>query len=479
MGKFLLYSGSAAVLGCIFGFVIGSLVMPRVIWRVYGSRYSLGELQLQISPVLGIGAGALYLLVSSLTTWSACRRELREVPASLLRPRAPKAGKRILLERIKPLWKRLPFLHKVSLRNIFRYKQRVFMMVIGIGGCTALLLTGFGIRDTVADIGVLQYRDVTPYDFSITYRDALTAEEEAFLAGQDWLETAEPAFSGNYKLVKGNTEKSVEVIAPAEAIPEGIWLLHDGEEALSWPEEGQALICRKLAQSLGVKKGEKITLLDEDRSPISLTVSGIFDNYIGKTVYVSQDSLKALPGGMPEIKTVYANCAAGTDLHAAAARLLERDAVINVSISADKEALISDTLSSMNYIVMLVILCSGVLAFIVLYNLTNININERLQEIATVKVLGFYSLESAWYVFRENLLLTILGAAAGLVLGYLLHGYVIGLLDLEELYFERRIIPLSYLLSVAFTFVFALIVNVVMFFRLERINMAEAMKAAE
>lgn len=481
MMKYMLYSGSASLLGCIAGFLLGSYVIPLVIWQAYCIMYSFGQLTPYFHIPLGIWTTASYLAISSLATWLACRNELKDVPAELLRPKAPKAGRRILLERVTFIWKRVKFLHKVSIRNFMRYRQRMFMMVVGIGGCTALLLTGYGIRDSIQDVVSFQYNEISLYQYTVVFTDEQSAEDmEAFAdyCGSD-ISSMQLVYEGSMDFESGGKTKSVYVVAPYSGGLEGLVDLHNDDSPVSYPQKGEAVICTNLAENYGLAPGDTFILRDSDMNSLTLTVSGVFENYVYNYIYVSADTFTDQWGHLPEMKTVYAQPAEGLDVHEVAAKLLDYDGVSSVSTGADMEERVGNMMSSLNYIVWLIIICSGALAFIVLYNLTNININERIREIATIKVLGFYPNESASYVFRENMMLTALGALVGLPLGVILHRYVMSQIHVDLMYFDVRILPVSYLWSLAFTFLFALIVDLVMYFKLERINMAEALKSIE
>lgn len=481
MWKYLFYSGSASLAGCILGFFAGSYAFPAIIWQAYCIMYGFTDILFYLDLPLGTASTAAYIAISSCTTWLACRSELKNVPAELMRPKPPKAGKRILLERITPLWKRVKFMHKVSIRNIMRYKQRMFMMMLGIGGCTALLVTGYGIRDSIKDVVSFQYDEISLYEYTIAFAHPQTGESAEKLLGgiMDDLDRFQVVYLANIDVEANGIAKSTYVVAPEEGELEGIVDLHSGDKSVVFPKAGEAVICTNLAETLGIKVGDGITLRDGDMNTLDLTVSGIFDNYVYNYVYVSPESFEQQWGHLPEMKTAFASPAPGRDIHQISAEILDCGAVNSVSSSSDMKNRVTNMMSSLDYIVWLIIICSGALAFIVLYNLTNINITERLREIATIKVLGFYPSEVSGYVFRENIVLTAMGAVIGLPLGVLLHAYVIGQIKIDMMHFQPRILPVSYLLALVFTFLFAIIVNIVMYYRLERINMAEALKSVE
>lgn len=484
MGKFLFYSGSAAFTGCVLGYVLGVHLFPLVIWIAYGMMYKMGGIVYVFDWKFFAISMAGALACSMGTTWVSCRRELREVAASLMRPRAPKAGKRVLLEYIPFIWKRLGFLQKVSVRNVVRYKKRFFMMVIGISGCTALLVTGFGVRDSVTDIADQQYEKIQLYDLSITLRDGVVGEQEQ---SEVFRGTAEQfgaaymtAYEGACDLVFGGQIKGISLIIAQkpEEMPPFIDLHTDNGIPIAYPGEGEAVISDKLAQTYRIKVGDTITLRDDEQKSVSAVVTGICENYIYNYVYLQADTYEAVFGRIT-YKNVYVNLPADADAHAAGAAFMKTDGVTAVSVKMDMLTRVSSMMSSMNYIVFVIIGCAGALAFVVLYNLNNINITERIREIATIKVLGFYKKETASYVFRENMALTAVGCAVGLILGRLLHMYVMSRINVDMISFDEKVKGISYLLSILLTFFFNWTVNRMMSGKLEKINMAESLKSVD
>ena len=482
MFKYIFYAGSAALVGCITGFAVGSYVFPRVIWKAYDIMYGFASLEFVFDIPLFIVSLAVSLLCSVGVTWLSCSKELSEAPAQLIRPRSPKAGKRILLERIPFIWNRMKFLKKVSIRNIFRYKKRLIMMILGIGGCTALLLTGFGIHDSIQGLAVQQYTEIQLYDYEVTFQDALTAESLAAFQDECNLETEDilPIYQGNADLQINNTSKSVYMIVPENAKYLGNFVdLHSKKTTLPYPASGEALINRGLAEKFHIETGDTITLTDSNMNSFEFKVTGVFDNLVYNYVYISKETYKEQTGREPEYKTAFINADSDTDIYQKSAKLMNSELVSSVSVSQEIMDRIDKMMSSLNYIVIFVTISAAALAFIVLYNLTNINITERTREIATVKVLGFNGKETASYVFRENVLLTLMGAIVGLGLGIWLHAFVISQIKVDLVSFNVRILPISYILAVLLTLAFAGLVNFFMYFKTERINMAEALKSIE
>ena len=479
MKKYIVYSGSAALLGCILGYSAGTIIFPAVIWEVYGIMYGFSEIRFIFDWLLALISLAVSLACSVGTTWLACRHEFARVPAALMRPKAPKAGRRILLERL-PLWKHVKFLHKVSIRNIVRYKKRLYMMILGIGGCTALLITGFGIRDSIQDLANFQFGEIMTYDASVTFSEPLDAAGEQAFASRH-ADTAEQVLflqQSSLDAFSDTMLKQTQLLVCDGDTADAFLHLHSGKRAVAWPEQGEAVISRGLAETLGLSAGDRITLRDGDMNTLSPVVADVFDNYVFNYVILTPQTY-AEGLGTAEVNTAFLLFGDEADPHAAVASLNGDDAVVNVSVSADFRERITNMLSSLDYIVILVTGCAAALAFIVLYNLTNINITERLREIATIKVLGFYRGETAAYIFRENMILTGIGAVAGLFLGKLLHAFVMSQIKVDMVHFDAIVRPVSYLGSILLTFLFAVLVALFMRRKLDRINMAESLKSVE
>lgn len=485
MGKYLFYSGSAALAGCIAGYFLGIHLFPFVIWTAYGMMYQMGSIVYILDGGTALLCLACALLCSMGTTWISCRHELKEVAADLMRPKAPRAGKRVFLEWLPFIWKRLKFLHKVSVRNIVRYKRRFFMMVIGISGCTALLVTGFGIRDSVVDIADQQFQEIQTYQFGITLKNGIKdANDPSLTEFTEILDTYGgsflPVLETTMDLQTPENLKSIHLIIvenPAQ-IGEYIDLHTPDKTAISYPKAGEAVICEKLAKRYRIQIGDTIHLFEENGKEVQAVVSGICENYIYNYIYLNAETYQTALGTFL-YKNVYANITKDADIHAVGAAIMKANNITAVSINADMLVRFSSMMSSMNYIVFVVIACAAALAFIVLYNLNNINITERIREIATIKVLGFYRNETAAYVFRENTALTAIGCAVGLLLGKLLHIYVMHKVDIDLMSFDVHVKAVSYLLSILLTFAFTWIVNRIMTGKLENINMAESLKSVD
>lgn len=483
MWKYIFYAGSAALTGCLIGYFVGTWAFPEVIWYSYGMMYNVDSLIYVFDWRLLLISLVVSLLCSVGTTWFTCRYELAEVAAELMRPKAPKAGKRVLLERIPFIWKRMKFLHKVSYRNIFRYKKRFLMMIMGISGCTALVVTGLGVRDSITNLPSDQYERIQVYDLEITLRDEWTPEMESQIVdiGAERIEEYLTVAESTIDIVTKDAIKSVNlvVVEDGEALSPFVNLYSTEEEVVPFPQKGECIISSKVAGEMGVTVGGKVTLQDENMQSMELELTNDFKNYLYNYVYMTAETYEEYMGEVAENKTIYVNVAEDTDEYALAAEIMQLDGVAAVSVIGDEQERFENTLESLNLIVGVIILCAAGLAFIVLYNLTNINITERIREIATIKVLGFYKGETASYVFRENLALTLIGALVGLVLGSWLHSFVMSQIVVDQVAFEIRVTPLSYVLSVILTFVFANLVNTAMRGKLDRVSMTESLKSVD
>ena len=485
MSKYMIYSGLASVVGCIVGFFLGTWAFPNVIWAAYGIMYRATDLVYVFDLRIGIFCLVVAIACSLGTTWFSCRVELSQVAAQLMRPKAPKAGKRVLLERVPFIWNHLSFLRKVSMRNIFRYKKRLFMMVIGISGCTALLVTGFGIKDSIADIATRQFEEIQIFDLAVALQDP--ADESTYKALEqmgsfgvaDYLCIMEK----NMDLVTDEGIKSIYLIAgEPERMPEFLNLHTQAGEPIPYPGTGEGVISNKLAEEYHISVGDIITLRDDGMREITLTVTAIQKNYIYNYVHISESTWEDQMKEVPQRKTVYVNVfhdEASPDEHEVAAKLMELDNVSNVTVNLDTMERVGSMMASLNIIVVAVIISAAGLAFIVLYNLTNINITERIREIATIKVLGFYKKETESYVFRENLILSVLGMGVGLALGKWLHAYVMNEIRIDMISFEVYVKPVSYLYSALLTIGFAWFVGKAMGGKLDRISMTESLKSVD
>ena len=483
MGKYLFYSGAAAVIGCIFGYAAGSIVFPTVIWMSYELMYIPLPLEYVVNWKLALAMLGVSLFCSMGTTWLSCHLELSETAANLMRPKAPKAGKRVLLEHVPFIWNRLKFLYKVSIRNLFRYKRRFFMMVIGISGCTALLLTGFGLKDAVAGFADVQYGEIITADgqagFKESYSGALPDDLQQLLDKNTEDNLLMQASS--WDLVLPDKVKSLNMMAPFEPERFGEYMeLHTmQDEPITFPGVGEAVICNSISERFGVKTGDTVTLRNEEVQELHVKITGVFENHVYNYILICPETIAEQTGEMPKINSAFLRYPEGADQNQLSAEITSDDRVTAIMNYQELRERLNKMMGSLDYIVLLVIVCAGGLAFIVLYNLTNINITERIREIATIKVLGFFKKETSAYVLRENLALTVIGIGVGLVLGVILNHYVIEHIVVDIVSFRNQVMPMSFVWSVLLTLSFNLIVNLFMGFKLERINMAESLKSVD
>lgn len=481
-GKYAFYSGSSALVGCGIGYAAGTVIFPQAIWFAYQMMYNAGRIDYLFDWKLLVISILVALLCSVGITLVSCRMELTQMAASLMRPKAPKAGKRILLEHIPLIWNRMKFLRKVSLRNIFRYKGRLVMMVLGIGGCTALLVAGFGIYDSIADIAKNQYHNVSLYDAEVMLKNAVTEEESDVLsrlgyAREDYI----LFYQTNADISTDVKTKNMYVnVFDDDTDLDGFYDMHteDGEK-LSLPGFGEAVMNAGIARLLGVKVGDTITISSESIRKYTVKIVGLNENFIYNYIYVNSSTYQDMTGGLPQKKNVYLNMNAEGDVHEEAAALLGNSGIVSVMLSADMLDRVDNMMTSMNIIIYIVIGCAVALAFVVVYNLTNINISERVREIATIKVLGFQKKEYRSYVFRENIMMAVMGGAVGLLMGKWLHSFIMSKIVIDLITFDVRINWQSYLYSFALTIFFTYGINMIMRGRLDSISMTESLKAVE
>ena len=481
IGKYLFYSGSAAVTGSILGYALGSWGIPVIIWEIYAIMYGFAPLEFLFDPFLCLICFLAALVCSMGATYLSCRVELIHPAAELIRPKTPKAGKRIILEYITPLWRRMNFLHKVSARNILRYRSRLIMMILGIGGCTALLLTGFGLRDSLSSVVDDQFDQITVYDYEVSFQEPQTqAQADRFLTDLGWTpEAGILVHHGSTDAISDTATKSVFLVVPANHQLDGFVSLHEGDRQIPFPLAGEAVINVGLANDLRVEIGDSVKLRDKDVGTVQVTVSDICDNYISNYIFVAPETYQQQLGIIPEYKSLFVLGHPDADPYEEGVLLSEGDGISRVTVNEATRQRTNNMLARLDLIIIVVVFFAAALAFIVLYNLTNINITERIREIATIKVLGFYRNEVAAYVFREINVLSLLGSLVGLLMGKALHAFVMAQVHVDALFFPCYIKTSSYLISVALTMLFTVIITNSMRPRLNKINMAESLKSIE
>ena len=488
--KYILYALTASLAGSGVGMLIGMQLFPRIILSAYNIMYDLPDLLTPFNWGFGLLATGAAVACTLLATLNACWAELREQPASLMLPKAPKAGKRILLEHIGPVWRRLRFTHKVTARNLFLYKKRFFMTVVGIAGCTALLVTGFGLQDSISDIVEKQFDELAHYQMLVSLQDesALDGRDLAAILNDETKVTGHLAVSQQDATVvpeEGGEEDNLYIVVPSdtEAMTEYFTFRQRTTGETVPFEEGSVVISEKLAERHDLSVGDAITVENADGDEASFTITGVCENYIYHYLYMSEDVYRDAFGEEPETNLLYCRLAEGVDTPEAedelATALLKCRDIAGAQFTHEITASFRQSLDSINYIVVVLIIAAGALAFVVLYNLTNINITERSKELATIKVLGFYDGEVGAYIYRETSMLTLIGTVCGLVFGIALHTFVIRTAEVDMVMFGRSIYPMSFVWSALLTIAFSLLVNLVMYRKLKNISMVESMKAPE
>lgn len=490
MFKYMFYALTAAICGAVFGMLVGMKIFPAIIIKAYSMMYTIPDMLLPYDFVLMICTVAAAVLLTAVTVYFSCSGILHDCPATLMRPKTPKSGKKILLERIGFIWNRLSFSHKVTMRNIFRYKRRMLMTIVGIAGCTALVLTGFGVYDSVNDIIQKQFDEISNYTglaaYDNTVSDEQTAKIETMLEryncdGNKIYQKQITVYNG-----KKNTDAYIFGGADNETIAQFVTVKdrHTGEQ-YTVTDDG-VIINEKLATLLGgVQKGDTITLALTDTKRVTATVTEICENYAHHYVYITENLYKQLSGedSLP-YNCYFFNSDEGDDMPESdrdelANELMKIDGVMGVSFKTSVEGTFRTMLNSLLLVIVVLIVSAGALAFIVLYNLTNININERIREIASLKVLGFYDKEVSMYVFRETVILTLIGTVTGMVFGRFLVDFVVRTAEIDMVMFGRTVHPLSFLISGLITICFAVIVMLFMHKRLMKVDMVEALKSVE
>ncbi len=481
--KYMTYGVVASILGSIVGMLIGFQLFPRIIMNGYSIMYNFPIVKAPFRMQLAVPSMIAAALCVAITVYAVCRGELAQRPSQLMRPKSPKPGKRVLLERIPFLWNRFNFSHKVTARNLFRYKQRIIMTVVGIAGCTALMLTGFALKDSIMEIVDKQFSEISLYDMMIVPEEngidktmQAVGEQPLIGAHGKFLQETMTAQSGSEEM-----EVYLSVPEQMDTFTQFVDLhTRKGKDPVVL-QDGTVVITEKFADKLSLSVGDTFTLGGSDYPDVELTVGGIAENYTYHYVYMTPQTFLQVYGEQPEYNLVMADWKDDSrmDTEGVFSALSEQKAMQGISFLSTIKDGFSDMISSLNYVVLVLIISAGLLAFVVLYNLTNINVNERIREIATLKVLGFYDKEVSAYIYRENVILTILGTGVGLVLGIFFSQFVINTAEMDIVMFGRDIKALSYLLSAVLTLLFAVFVNLVMHFKLKKVKMVESLKSVE
>ena len=487
-GKYLGYALLATVTGSVVGILFGEKVFPYIIITAYGIMYQhMHELALPYNIQYGFGAAAAALASTLIATFLACFRELKEQAAELMRPPAPKQGQRVLLERVTFIWKRLNFSWKASVRNLVRYKKRLFMTIFGIGGCMALMLVGFGLKDSIFAIVDIQYGEIQLYDGNIILSgdageedkaevlSAVRADRDVDGAAEGLLTQVSVGSGEEWHDVYLDVPKDVESFSEYNVLQNRVT-----NEKYYLDDEGAALT-EKMAKELDVEPGDSVTIRDEERGDITVKISTVCENYMGHYLYMTPAYYEEVYGEISDYNCIFYKTADRNTEEAerVGEEALKLPGALSVSYTTDLREQVDTMLGALDLVILVLIVSAGMLAFVVLYNLNNIAITERKRELATLKVLGFYNNEVTMYVYRENIVLTLLGAVFGVLLGWILHRFIIVTVEIESVMFGRNIDFSSFVFAFLLTVLFSCIVNGAMYFKIKKIDMVESLKSVE
>ena len=494
--KYIIYAVLATLIGGIIGMLLGFRILPEIIYNMYAMMYSMKDVVLEFNTGIAITGLGLALICTVGATITACYKELNLQPASLMRPKSPKAGKRVLLEKISWLWSKLKFTQKVTIRNVFRYKKRVSMTIIGILGCTALMVAGFGLRESVSNMIPLQYGEVFLYDMSITLKKEKKSDEiqkhideVCNIKTNDKDNDVTDAMAFNMQAVEilnKETKQDIQLIVPKKTEMLSDYIILENrvsKEKYSLSDNG-VVITEKLAKLLDIKQGDKITIKNSNDKQAEVEVKGITRNYLMHYMYISPEYYESIFGEKVKYNTILLKEQSEVrkseeSENKLGKKILENSNISKVTFMSQTKSIFDEVMDNMTFVVWILIISAGLLAFVVLYNLANVNISERIRELATIKVLGFYDKEVYDYVGRETTILTIIGILIGLIAGYFLEMFILKTCELDILMFDTRISIWSYVYSASLTILFTLIVSVVTYFALKKIDMIESLKSVE
>lgn len=481
--KYIIYALSAAIIGIVLGSVIGTHTLPRLVFELSSDRYNFPGVEAFYLSRPIVQATIAFLFASLGAALLVLMRELHEKPAELLQPKAPKPGKRIFLERITPIWSRMSFNSKVSYRNLFRYKSRMIMAVIGIAGCAALMVAGVGLKDSLSSVGDKQFGPIIDYDAIVTLKDQPDrAAVEKIFTDKEKITSHLGMMNQTVELKqKGQANQKLTMMVPESRKAFDQYLhLKQQEKKFTLPEEG-VVITQKIAELFDLKKGDSLTVYDEDQQPFKIRIANISDNYLGNFLYLSKDYYQKVRGTTFAVNSylLKSKKMSKSEEEDLSKTLLNSEQVTNTSFISTQIETQEHSMDNLDGIVWIFVVLSGLLAFIVLYNLTNINVSERLRELSTIKVLGFYDREVTSYIFRENFVFTILGILFGYGLGIILTKFILDQASMETITFPLVIRAGAYLLAGGLTILFSVIVMVATHFRLQHINMIDALKSNE
>lgn len=482
-GKYLFYAATAASAGSCIGVVVGLQIFPKIIYSCYNILYNIPDIDTPFKPVYM----ALCLVVSVICTCSAvlyaCIKELKSQPSQLMRPKPPQNGRRVLLERVDLIWNRLDFLAKVTVRNLLRYKKRFFMTIVGVAGCTALIVTGFGLKYSIKTIAEKQFNEIFLYDGIAVLNSADFDEKqlEDKISSIPQVDKSMLMQSTEGIAENESENQSVSMIVPKapENMGDYIDLVSAENGSNLEVKSGSVIITQKLAKLLDLKTGDTITIKLSGHEEKKFKIGGVSKNYALHYIYITPDDFESVYGEKPVYNLSFIDLKKDTDENSFKEQLISNNEFYGISFKNDSSRGFLNSVDSLDAIVILLIVCAGGLAFVVLYNLANINITERVREIATIKVLGFYDGETSAYIYRENLISTLVGIIVGLAAGKILHYFVVITSEVDLVLFNRQLVWWAYVLGALLTLAFAFIVNLVLHFKLKKIDMVESLKSVE
>ena len=480
--KYMIYAASASLTGGMIGAAAGFIIIPNIIWNIYKILFNVPKLVLAYDMTNIIKGISISFVCICGATFITIWKNLRDNPAKLLRPKAPKKGKRVLLEYITFIWKRMKFSNKVTVRNIFRYKSRVFMTIIGVAGCTALLMAGFGLRDAIINIPEKQYRELFTYNEMVYFGGEISDEDIDFILDDERIKNTAKICFGTFESSGYDKNISITVVSPDNNEEfERIFNLYDvnSQKELSL-NEGGVIISDKMSELLNLSEGDILNISDAMGNEYSFIINAVCEQYVGHYMYVSKADYEKNIGGY-RINTAFFSTDNITDSNQKelSEKILANKSVLQVVIIDNLIENVEDMLTSLNYVIVILLVLAGTLSFVVMYNLSNINICERKREIATLKVLGFYDGEVDNYIIKENIILTLIGIGAGLLLGYIFTNIIVSTVEIESVRFVHHIKTLSYILSAVLALIFTLCVNIITHFSLKKIDMIESLKSVE
>lgn len=484
--KYIIYALLATTIGSAIGLAIGFNLIPKIITDMYAMMYTLPDITLEFDLEYTVISLLLAMLCTVGATIYSCTKELLSTPANLMRPKAPKPGKRVFLENIKWIWSKLKFTQKVTARNIFRYKKRFLMTIIGVMGSTALILAGFGIRDSISKMIPAQYGEIFKYNLQISLNDNITTKqlqkEVEKIGKMDEIEEIMKANIQSIEITSVENNQNIQLIIPEniEELSKFISLQSRTKKSEKYVLDNEGIILtEKLAKLLNLKAGDAIKIKNSDNVEVETKISHITENYLMHYIYMSPDLYQKLYNKEFKENTLLVNIKGDTQESKLGSKILENENVTGVLFTSSTENVFSEVMNNMNYVVWILIISAGLLAFVVLYNLANTNISERIRELATIKVLGFYDKEVYDYVSKESNILTLIGIVLGLFAGYFLAMFIIKTCELDILMFHKEINTISFVYSIIITVLFTTIVNIATYFALKKIDMIESLKSIE